>query len=68
VRRLAAIVPFHRAIGAVELSILVVVAAVVDSVTGTLTGMRALTLGVVVIAGVVVVGHLVSILASSRLR
>jgi phosphatidylglycerophosphate synthase len=67
-RRLAAIVPFHRAIGAVEVTILLVIAAVADTVTGTLLVTRSLTVALVVIAGVVVVGHLVSILASNRLR
>jgi hypothetical protein len=67
-RRLARVIPFHRAIGAVEVTLLLVLAAFVDQVTGSLVGSQVLAVGLVAIAGVVVVGHLVSILSSSRLR
>jgi phosphatidylglycerophosphate synthase len=67
-RRLAHSVPFNRAFVAIELSLLALVAALVDLATGDLTGTRWL-LALLVPAGIVtVLGHLASVLASSRLR
>lgn len=67
-RRVAAVVPFHRAIGAIEVTLLLLVAAIVDTLTATLVGTQVLTAGLVAIAAIVVIGHLISILSSNRLR
>ncbi|MET8156107.1 CDP-alcohol phosphatidyltransferase family protein [Sphaerisporangium sp. NPDC005289] len=70
-RKVAAALRFHRVIQAVELSILAVIAAVVDAVWGTvaggLTATQVLTVACVVFAVLQTVLHLVSILASRRL-
>jgi phosphatidylglycerophosphate synthase len=66
-RRLARFVPFHRVFHSIELSLLVLVAAVADLVTdGDAT--RWLLTALVVAAAVTVVGHLAAVLTSSRLR
>jgi phosphatidylglycerophosphate synthase len=67
-RRLASVLRVHRITQAVELSLLIVVAAIIDSVRGDLTATRVLTLGCLVIAALMVVAHLVAIVASGRLR
>ena len=60
--------PFHRAYHSVELTLLALVAAVVDAVAGTLVATQFLV-GFLAIFGVVtVVGHLAAILNSSRLK
>jgi phosphatidylglycerophosphate synthase len=67
-RRAAAALKFHRLVGGVEASLLILVVAVLDVAGGDLFFTR---LGVAVLAAVAVVQtllHLVSILASSRLR
>ncbi|GAB3156676.1 CDP-alcohol phosphatidyltransferase family protein [Microbispora hainanensis] len=63
-RRAAAALRFHRVIQAVELSLIVVVAAVLDN---WFSATRILVVACVVIAAVQLVLHLVSILASRRL-
>jgi hypothetical protein len=68
VRRLVGLVPVHRIIGAVELTLLLAVAAVVDVVAGDLLGTRALLTGTLVVATVVAIGHPITILTSDRLR
>ncbi|HSK91130.1 MAG TPA: CDP-alcohol phosphatidyltransferase family protein [Euzebyales bacterium] len=68
VRRLFAVVPVHRILGAVELSLLAVVAAAVDLVTGSDAGSRALLVAAVAIGAVVAVGHPIMILTSKRLQ
>ncbi len=67
-RRAAHSLPFNRAFVAIELSLLALAAAVVDAVTGDLTATRWLVVLLVPAALVTVVGHLASILLSSRLR
>jgi phosphatidylglycerophosphate synthase len=67
-RQLIAAVPFHRMIGAVELSLLLVVAAVVDAVTADLLGSRLLLVAAVATGAVVAAGHPVTIATSERLR
>ncbi|WP_344320203.1 CDP-alcohol phosphatidyltransferase family protein [Streptomyces macrosporus] len=67
-RRAAAALKFHRLVGGVEASLVILVVAVADTVRGDLFFTR---LGVAVLAGIAVLQtllHLVSILASSRLR
>ncbi len=60
---------FHRIIGAVELSLLILAAAVVDTVFGfDRAAVRVLMVAVAVVAVLQTVLHLVSILASRRLK
>jgi len=66
-RRLARMIPFHRVFHSVELSILVLLAAVVDLFAhGAAT--KLLLAALVIVACLTLVGHLVAVLASSRLR
>jgi phosphatidylglycerophosphate synthase len=66
-RRLAGLIPFHRVFHSVEMSILVLIAAIIDLfVDGAATKVLLATL--VIAAAVTLVGHLVAVLASSRLR
>lgn len=67
-RRAAAALQFHRLVLGVEASLLIVVLAVADQIRGDLFFTR---LGVAVLAGIALVQtllHLVSVLASSRLK
>ncbi|MFJ2768525.1 CDP-alcohol phosphatidyltransferase family protein [Streptomyces sp. NPDC087300] len=67
-RKAAAALKFHRLILGIEASLLILVLAIVDQVRGDLFFSR---LGVAVLAGIAVLQtllHLVSILASSRLK
>ncbi|PVE12645.1 transferase [Streptomyces scopuliridis RB72] len=67
-RRAAGALKFHRLILGIEASLLILLLAILDSVRGDLFFTR---LGVAILAGIAVVQtllHLVSILASSRLR
>jgi phosphatidylglycerophosphate synthase len=66
-RRLAAALRLHRAIQAVELSLLILLAAAVDAMRGGLLATRVLTLACLVIAALMVVAHLVAIVGSRRL-
>jgi len=66
-RRLAAALKVHRAIQAVELSLLILGAAVIDAAHGGLTATRVLVVACLAIAAVMVPAHLISILASRRL-
>ena len=65
-RQVARIVPFHRVFHSVELSLLVLVAAVLDVFLGGLAT-QVLLVGLVIAAAITVVGHLIAVLASSRL-
>jgi phosphatidylglycerophosphate synthase len=69
-RQAASMVRLHRIIGAVELSLLILAAAALDALLGTETpaAMRVLTVAVALVAVVQTLLHLVSILASRRLR
>ncbi|MFL6240017.1 MAG: CDP-alcohol phosphatidyltransferase family protein [Actinomycetes bacterium] len=67
-RRFASLFRVHRLVQAMELSVCVLGAAVYDAVAGGLTGTRVLVAMTAAVAGALVVLHLVSILASSRLR
>ena len=66
-RRLASGLKVHRAIQAVELSLLILVAAIIDAAMGGLAATRVLTVACLVIAGLMGVAHLAAILASRRL-
>jgi phosphatidylglycerophosphate synthase len=67
-RRLFAVVPVHRLVGAVELSLLLLVAATVDTTRGDAAGSRVLLVATAAVAAVVALGHPVTILTSRRLR
>jgi phosphatidylglycerophosphate synthase len=67
-RRLAAALKIHRAIQAVELSLLILLAAAADAVRGGLAAARVLVIACLVIAAGMAVAHLVAIVASRRLR
>ena len=67
-RRAARLVPFHRAYHSIELTLLGLVAAVADTVLGDLTATRLLVGVLVPAAAVTVVGHVVAIVSSNRLR
>ncbi len=67
-RRLAAALKVHRAVQAVELSALILLCAIIDAATGTLTATRVLTAAALVIGALIAAAHLVAIVASSRLR
>jgi phosphatidylglycerophosphate synthase len=62
------LLPFFRAFVAVEATLLALAAAVVDAATGGLDGTRALVVALAPLAALTAAGHLVAILASSRLR
>ncbi len=68
VRRAVRFFPFFRAFVAVEFSFLVLVAGLVDAWHGNLQGSRLLLVLLVPLAAVIVVGHLLGVLSSSRLR
>jgi len=68
VRRAFRYLPFFRAFVAVEFTLLAFAAAIVDAIGGDLTGTRVLLVALLPVAAVTAVGHLVAILASSRLR
>ena len=67
-RRFAMVFRFHRLILAVELSFLIVIASIIDAVRDDLLATQVLVAVAAAIAAVQVVLHLVSVLASSRLR
>ena len=67
-RRLLGRLPFYRAFVAMEFTLLALPAAVVDTATDSLDGSRVLVIALIPVAAVTVLGHLVAILASDRLR
>jgi len=67
-RRAAAALKFHRLVGGVEASLLILVAGIADHVHGDLLFSRIAVSALAAIAVLQTLLHLVSILASSRLR
>jgi phosphatidylglycerophosphate synthase len=67
-RRLASVLRIHRITQAVELSLLILIAAVIDAIRGGLTATRVLVIACLVVAALMVVAHLAAIIASRRLR
>jgi phosphatidylglycerophosphate synthase len=67
-RSAARFVPFHRIYHSVELTLIILVAAIVDRADGDLSGTRWLLRVVVPLAALSVVGHFVAIVTSSRVR
>ncbi len=68
VRRAFRFMPFFRAFVAIEFTLIAFVAAVVDAIAGDLVGTRVLLVALLPVAAVTATGHLLAILASSRLR
>jgi phosphatidylglycerophosphate synthase len=60
--------PFNRMLIAIELTWVALVVAIIDAATGSLTAMRGLDLALLAAAGIVVVGHLLTIVTSEKLR
>jgi phosphatidylglycerophosphate synthase len=67
-RRTAGFFPFFRAFVAIEATLLALAAALLDLALGDLEATRVLVIALVPIAAITAAGHLVSILASERLR
>jgi len=67
-RRTAGFVPFFRAFGVVNATLLALVAAIVDVFAGDLAGTQALLLLLIPAAALTLAGHLVVILSSDRLE
>jgi phosphatidylglycerophosphate synthase len=67
-RRLVRLVPFNRVYHSVELTIVVFLAAVGDVLVGGLDVTRGLLVALLVLAVPTLVGHLVAILSSTKLR
>jgi phosphatidylglycerophosphate synthase len=67
VRRAASVLKIHRIIQQIELSVLVVLAAIADTIRGDLLATRVLVIACLVVAALMVVAHLVAIMASRRL-
>jgi phosphatidylglycerophosphate synthase len=67
-REAVSLLKLHRIIGAVELSLLIVAAAVVDKLTDGLAATRVLTVAVAAVAVLQTGLHFVSIVASRRLK
>lgn len=68
IRRAAGVVPFFRAFVAVEFSLLALAAAIVDTTAGDQIGSRVLVIALLPVGAITLVGHLVAILSSDRLR
>ncbi len=66
--RIARLVPFHRLFHSVELSLLILAAAIVDALGADGLAARGLLVALVAAAALTVVGHLAAVLTSSRLR
>jgi hypothetical protein len=67
-RRLARFVPFHRLYHSIELSLLILVAALADLATGDLAATHVLLLVLVPASLLAVAGHFLAIVSSARLR
>jgi phosphatidylglycerophosphate synthase len=68
IRRLVRFLPFHRLYHSIELSLIVLLAAVVDLVAGDLVGTRVLLVVLLPAALLAMAGHFVAIISSARLR
>lgn len=67
-RRMLGHLPFYRAFVAVESTILIFAAAVVDELRGDLGGTHVLLVALVAVGVITAIGHLAAILTSQRLR
>ena len=67
-RRAASVLRVHRIIQAVELSLLILLAAVADQIRGGLLATQVLVLACLAVSALMVVAHMGAIVASRRLR
>lgn len=67
-RRLARFVPFHKLYHSVEMTLLILAAAVGDAIVGDLMVTRALLVVLLPLAALSTVGHALAILTSNRLK
>ncbi len=67
-RSLARLFPFYRAYHSVELTLLALAAGVIDAFVGDLAATRVLVAALAIFGVVTVLGHLLAILSSSKLR
>jgi phosphatidylglycerophosphate synthase len=67
-RRAVGAAPVYRIVHGDDLSLLILLAGIADAVSGGLGGSRVLVVAVLAAAAITAAGHLVAILASSRLR
>jgi len=67
-RRLASLLRVHRITQAVELSLLILAAAIADQIRGGLLATRVLLLACLAVSALMVIAHLLAIVASRRLR
>lgn len=67
-RSAVGLAPFNRALLALEMSALALVAGIVDAARGGLSATRVLDVALLVIAAIVVVGHLLATVTSDRMR
>jgi phosphatidylglycerophosphate synthase len=66
-RRVVSLLKVHRIIQSIELSVLVLIAAIIDAARGGLAATRVVLIACLVVAALMVVAHLVAIMASRRL-
>lgn len=67
-RKVAKFLPFHRMFHSVELTMIIAVVAVVDVVAGDVSGASWLLAVLVTVSPLVLLGHLLAVLTSARLR
>lgn len=67
-RSIARFVPFHRAYHSVELTLLALIATIVDAFLGDLMATQILVGALLILGVITIVGHLIAILNSGRLR
>jgi phosphatidylglycerophosphate synthase len=67
-RAMATTLPFNRALLAIEMTGIALIVAVIDASRGGLGAARVLDVVLLIIAGIVVAGHLVATVTSDRLR
>jgi phosphatidylglycerophosphate synthase len=67
-RRIARYVPFHKLFHSIEMTLLALVAAVIDAFAGDLIATRILVAALLIFAIPATIGHAVAILSSNRLK
>ena len=67
-RRVARFVPFHKLFHSIEMTLLALVAAVIDVFVGNLAATRILVVALFVFAILATIGHTIAILSSNRLK
>ena len=67
-RSLVRFFPFYRAYHSVELTLLALIAGVIDAFIGDLAATRVLVAALAILAVVTIIGHLIAILSSNKLR